>query len=575
MSSRGIDMDSFLELEESIAGKPGGRWVNPSNNAILSLLAISLALACGIFGGMWEVFTFEIPFFGIQVPPNGYFELAAKAEAEGAGSMIISTSFIDLSIPQSQIYGVISAVVIAFAWWVTLTALIKWTFGKTPSTAVLGIVTAWIIVVVVRGLGHFVLVEADWAVVWANRVLLVVGQQMTEQMTQAPGSESCIAVTNCYGVNQNWRLWWILYPTFAIIASAYGTAAEKPARFLVPFSLVVLILMAVAWVPSEINYYKEVPILNLAKALLIGYIAYGASFYYCVTNEEYKANRLRSYIAIGAVGTFFFAIMIMNPPEFVKELAVLAGGEPAQGMREAIIAGEVIPSTLDKLAGDGIEASQWGGLFVNLIVATAGCVLGFGIGVVLAFGRQSDQPFFSVPSIALIELVRSGPLICWLWFAVFLMPDMMDPFYNAEDIMRMLLMFGIFGGCYIAEVLRGGLQAVDSGQKEAALALGLSPFQTKMQVELPNAVRTTLPSIVSVFIGLWKDTTLLFIINILDFFKLAKDLPATDLRFLGNFLEPLYVTALVFWVFAFYLSRISMKIEKGLGLVREGGGEAA
>ena len=557
-------MNSFLELEESIAGKPGGRWVNPSNNAILSLLAISLALACGIFGGMWENFL-----------PNGLFELAAKAEAEGAGSMIISTSFIDLSIPQSQIYGVISAVVITFAWWVTLTALIKWTPGKTLSTAMLGIATAWIIVVVVRGLGHFVLVEADWAVVWANRVLLVVGQQMTEQMTQAPGSESCIAVSNCYGVNQNWRLWWILYPTFAIIASAYGTAAEKPARFLVPFSLVVFLLMAVAWVPSEINYHKEVPILNLAKALLIGYIAYGASFYYCVTNEEYKANRLRSYIAIGAVGTFFFAIMIMNPPEFVKELAVLAGGEPAQGMREAIIAGEVIPSTLDKLAGDGIEASQWGGLFVNLIVATAGCVLGFGIGVVLAFGRQSDQPFFSIPSIALIELVRSGPLICWLWFAVFLMPDLMDPFYNAEDIMRMLLMFGIFGGCYIAEVLRGGLQAVDSGQKEAALALGLSPFQTKMQVELPNAVRTTLPSIVSVFIGLWKDTTLLFIINILDFFKLAKDLPATDLRFLGNFLEPLYVTALVFWVFAFYLSRISMKIEKGLGLVREGGGEAA
>ncbi|MAM20315.1 MAG: hypothetical protein CL390_00120 [Acidiferrobacteraceae bacterium] len=564
MSSRGIDMDYFLELEESIAGKPGGRWVNPSNNAILSLLAISLALACGIFGGMWEGFL-----------PNGLFELTAKAEAEGAGSMIISTSFIDLSIPQSQIYGVISAVVITFAWWVTLTALIKWTPGKTLTTAMLGIASAWIIVLAVRGLSHFVLVEADWAVVWANRVLLVVGQQMTEQMTQAPGSESCIAVSNCYGVNQNWRLWWILYPTFAIIASAYGTTAEKPARFLVPFSLVVICLMTVAWVPSEINYHKEVPILNLAKALLIGYIAYGASFYYCVTNEEYKANRLRSYIAIGAVGTFFFAIMIMNPPEFVKELAVLAGGEPAQGMREAIIAGEVIPSTLDKLAGDGIEASQWGGLFVNLIVATAGCVLGFGIGVVLAFGRQSDQPFFSVPSIALIELVRSGPLICWLWFAVFLMPDLMDPFYNAEDIMRMLLMFGIFGGCYIAEVLRGGLQAVDSGQKEAALALGLSPFQTKMQVELPNAVRTTLPSIVSVFIGLWKDTTLLFIINILDFFKLAKDLPATDLRFLGNFLEPLYVTALVFWVFAFYLSRISMKIEKGLGLVREGGGEAA
>lgn len=156
-----------------------------------------------------------------------------------------------------------------------------------------------------------------------------------------------------------------------------------------------------------------------------------------------------------------------------------------------------------------------------------------------------------------------------------MMPDLIDPFYDAEDIMRMLIIFGLFGGCYIAEVLRGGLQAVDSGQKEAAMALGLSPFQTKIRVELPNAIRTTLPSIVSVFIGLWKDTTLLFIINILDFFKLAKDLPNTDLRFLGDFLEPLYVTAFVFWIFAFYLSRVSMRIEKSLGLVREGGGEAA
>jgi len=566
MSSRSIDMDSFLELEESIAGKPGGRlvllkwpvnislnsWVTPSNNKQLSLLAISLALTLGIFGGMWGKFL-----------PNGFFELVAKAESEGASSQY------------AQIFGTISAIAIVFAWWVTMTALIKWTPGKTPTTALLGISSAWIIVVAVRGLSHFVLVEADWDVVWANRVLLIVGQQMTEQMTQAPGSESCINVSSCYGINQNWRLWWILYPTFAVLASAYGTIAEKPARFLVPFTAMCGILMLVAWTPSEINYHRVVPITNLVKALLVGYLVYGASYYYCSISEEYKANQLRTYIAIVAVATFFFAIMIMNPPEFVKSLAVVLGGTPVEGMREAIMAGEVIPSTLDKLAGDGIEASQWGGLFVNLIVATAGCVLGFGIGVVLAFGRQSNQPFFFVPSIALIELVRSGPLICWLWFAVFLMPDMMDPFYNAEDIIRMLLMFGVFGGCYIAEVLRGGLQAVDSGQKEAATALGLSPFQTKVQVELPNAVRTTLPSIVSVFIGLWKDTTLLFIINILDFFKLAKDLPATDLRFLGNFLEPLYVTALVFWVFAFYLSRVSMKIEKSLGLVREGGGEAA
>mgnify|MGYP003323670552 CR=1 FL=1 len=555
MSLRDLNMDSFLDFEESIAGKAGGRWVNSSNNIIFSYLAISLALVFGIYGGMVN-----------DILPNGFLEQLAKGEADGASYL------------NALIFGVISAIVITFAWWVTLTAIIKWTPKKSLTTAFLGIFSAWMIVIVVRGLSHFVLVEADWDVVWANRVLLIVGQQMTEQMTQAPGSDSCIATVKqtgeCYGVNQNWRLWWILYPTVGIIASAYGTTSDRPAKFLIPFAVLCNILIFIAWTPSEINYHRMVPTINLYKAFLVGFFAYLFSYYYCSISEEYKAVRLRMYITFGAVATFFFAILIMNPPELVKDLAAALGGQAPQGMRDAIINGEYVPTNLDKLAGDGIEASQWGGLFVNLLVATAGCVIGFGIGVVLAFGRQSEQPFFSVPSIALIEIVRSGPLICWLWFAVFLMPDLMDPFYNTEDIIRMLLMFGVFGGCYIAEVLRGGLQAVDTGQKEAALALGLSPLQIKLQVELPNAVRTTLPSIVSVFIGLWKDTTLLFIINILDFFKLAKDLPATDLRFLGNFLEPLYVTALVFWVFAFYLSRVSMKIEKSLGLVREGGGEA-
>ena len=156
-------MDSYLELEESIAGKPGGPWVTPSNNAQFSLLAISLAFVCGLAGGMWEGFL-----------PNGFFELVAKAESEGASSL------------NAQIFGTICAIVIVFAWWVTLSALIKWTPGKTLSNALLGISTAWIIVIAVRGLSHFVLVEADWDVVWANRVLLIVGQQMTEQMTQAP-----------------------------------------------------------------------------------------------------------------------------------------------------------------------------------------------------------------------------------------------------------------------------------------------------------------------------------------------------------------------------------------------------
>lgn len=535
------------ELEESIVGKSGNPWINDENSRAVScfVFGVSITLALVFSMESWRDARMELnPIMG---QPTGDADLLA----------------------------VLYFMLAAFTYWVTISSIVKLTWLKSTSTALLGVSTAWIIFTVSTFLIHWSLVEADWVVVWANRDLVMMGQLMKEQMTQSPGSHVCINESNCYGINQNFRLWWSLYLTFGILGGAYGSSGEKPAKFLAPFLGIMALLTLIAHNPTEVSYKTETVVVKLGIATLWALVGYCLAYWYSKNNEEYKVNRLKSYLAISAVATFFFAILIMDPPQFVKSGAETLGGTPAQSFSEEIIAGERTPSTLDKLAGNGIEASQWGGLFVNLIIATAGCVLGFGIGVVLAFGRQSDQAFFSVPSVAVIELVRSGPLICWLYFAVFMMPDLMDPFYDAEDIIRMLLMFGIFGGCYIAEVLRGGLQAVDSGQKEAAAALGLSPLQTKIQVELPNAVRTTLPSIISVFIGLWKDTTLLFIVNILDFFKLAKDLPNSDLRFLGDFLEPLYVTAVVFWVFAFYLSRVSMKVEKNLGLVREGGGEAA
>ena len=555
---------SLVEFEESVAGKSGASYLDDNSNKIVSYATIGLAVILGLFGfemqqhWLLEIFTSD----GLLVM------LGSTTDAVLADGRVVSFS-------ESFLYSIISALALIMAWWITLTVLIKQTFRKSVSTALLGISTAWIIFIVTRGLSHFILIEADWVVVWANRDLVMMGQLMKEQMTQSPGSAMCLDANDCYGINQNFRLWWTTYLTCVLFGAAYGTSDKNPLKFVVSFGIIAGIVTLIAINPTEVSYNSDVVLRKILICVAITYATFAASFYYSSNSEEYLVNRFRSYLTIYAVSIFFFAIIIMDPPEFVKKLAELAGGTPAQSFSDEIIAGTAVPSTMDKLAGNGIEASQWGGLFVNLIVATAGCVLGFGIGVVLAFGRQSELPLFKVPSVMLIELVRSGPLICWLYFAVFMMPDLMDPFYDAEDIIRMLLMFGIFGGCYIAEVLRGGLQAVDSGQKEAAMALGLSPIQTKLTVELPNAVRTTLPSIVSVFIGLWKDTTLLFIVNILDFFKLAKDLPNTDLRFLGDFLEPLYVTAVVFWVFAFYLSRLSMGIEKNLGLVKEGGGEMA
>ena len=502
----------ILEIEESVIGKSSSPWAQGSNNSTFSYIAIGIS---------W-IFS--------------YWAFANIIMDEGISIKVI-------------IFAISVFLATFLAVYMTTASILKLTFRKNLNTALLGIISSWIIYLVVSGFGHFALIEADWEVVWANRVLVIVGQLMTESLTQSSLP------------NQSWRLWSVLYLTFAIIAAAYGTTGDKPIKFLMSFTVVILFFIYIAWNPTAVNYGTDEPVMKLVVAALISYLSFGLSYYYCSKSEEYKANRLRSYLAMSAVFVFFFAVFIMNPPEAVQDLCVQVFG--------------ITTENVQLTRCGGVEASQWGGIFVNLIVATAGCVIGFGVGVVLAFGRQSNLPFFKYPAVALIETVRSGPLICWLYFAIFLLPDIIDPFMDVEDIMRMLIIFGLFGGCYIAEVLRGGLQAVDSGQKEAAIALGLSPMQTKLQVELPNAVRTTLPSIVSVFIGLWKDTTLLFIINILDFFKLAKDLPNTSPGYLGDFLEPLYVTAFVFWIFAFYLSRISLRIEKGLGLTNEGGGEAA
>ena len=555
---------SLIDFEESVAGKTGASYLNEESNKIVSYFTIGLAVILGLFG--------------LEIQQHWILELFTS---DGLLAMLASNNNLELNdgrvvtASEAYLYSIISTMALIMAWWISLTVVIKQTWRKNFTTALLGISTAWIIFIVTRGLTHFVLIEADWVVVWANRDLVMMGQLMKEQMTQSPGSAMCLDVNDCYGINQNFRLWWTTYLTCGLFGAAYGTSSKNPLKFMLGFTALVTIVTLIATNPTEVSYNTDTVASKILICVAITTLTFAASYYYSSNSEEYLVNRLKSYLTMYAVSIFFFAIIIMDPPEFVKTIAEVFGGDPAQDFSDEIIAGTAVPSTMDKLAGNGIEASQWGGLFVNLVVATAGCVLGFGIGVVLAFGRQSELPLFKVPSVMLIELVRSGPLICWLYFAVFMMPDLMDPFYDAEDIIRMLLMFGIFGGCYIAEVLRGGLQAVDSGQKEAAAALGLTPIQTKLTVELPNAVRTTLPSIVSVFIGLWKDTTLLFIVNILDFFKLAKDLPNTDLRFLGDFLEPLYITAVVFWIFAFYLSRLSMGIEKNLGLVKEGGGEMA
>ena len=138
------------------------------------------------------------------------------------------------------------------AWWATLVTILKLTPVRSVGTPLLGVGAAWVSFYLVHFVLEFMMIFADFDVIWANRVLVLVGQQMTEMMTQSPGSPQCLDVENCYGINQNFRLWWVLYVTFIIIGAAYGTNGDKPSKFLIPFTLIALFLILIAWLPNEI-----------------------------------------------------------------------------------------------------------------------------------------------------------------------------------------------------------------------------------------------------------------------------------------------------------------------------------
>ena len=289
----------------------------------------------------------------------------------------------------------------------------------------------------------------------------------------------------------------------------------------------------------------------LTGAFLSGLVAFLLVHNYCKDTEEYMINYIQTILVNFAIISFIIMIFLLDPPGEAED--------------------DYIWNSED-LLGTGVKPAAWGGLVLNLIFATAALVVGFGIGIALAFGRRSNLPVFWIPSVSVIEVIRSGPLVAWLFFAQILIPDLLDPVWEADIASRVILVLSLFFGCYLAEVLRGGLQAVPHGQYEAATALGLSPIQTKLQIELPQAIRTTLPAIVSMMIGMLKDTSLVFFFGIYDAFRVAKDLPA-QWDFIGQHEQSLLFVGMIFWGLSFYLSKVSRRIEKNLGLTHEGGGD--
>ncbi|MBO0344620.1 amino acid ABC transporter permease [Roseibium limicola] len=212
-----------------------------------------------------------------------------------------------------------------------------------------------------------------------------------------------------------------------------------------------------------------------------------------------------------------------------------------------------------------VETAQWGGLLVTLVIAVTGITASLPLGVAFALGRRSKMPIIKFVSVVFIEFWRGVPLITVLFMSSVMLPLFLPEGVTFDKLLRVLVGVTLFSAAYMAEVVRGGLQAIPKGQYEGAMALGLRFWPMMYLIILPQALKLVIPGIVNTFIGLFKDTTLVLIVGMFDLLGQIQ----------SSFSDPTWSTpvqghtgylfaALVFWVFCFSMSRYSIFIENKL-----------
>ena len=223
----------------------------------------------------------------------------------------------------------------------------------------------------------------------------------------------------------------------------------------------------------------------------------------------------------------------------------------------------IIASTFRNQSLELVSVDAWGGLFLTLIISGVSIVMALPIGIILALGRRSEMVVIKWFSICTIELVRSVPMITVLFMSVTMLPLFFPNTMELNKLAQVLVAVCLFAGAYMAETVRGGLQAIPRGQYDAAKSIGLGYWHTMTFIILPQALRAMIPNIVTSFISLFKDTTLVSIIGLFDIMLMARNI-AIDKNWLGLHSEPLVAISIPFFVFCYTMSRYSQRLEKKL-----------
>ena len=358
---------------------------------------------------------------------------------------------------------------------------------------------------------HWVVFSANWTVIATLGGRMIIGQYNIE--AACPGQ-------NCF-----WRPQASLLLVTALLGMAWGVAGGGLTKR-VAIGIAVA-LAAFALLPYSLDTMgMDVRLLLVANlpALGIGWLV-----------ARYTPLCTPRWIMIIGVGVF------------LATLVLLRGLEGVPGLQP-------------------VSVIYWGGLMLNLLLAVAGIVLSLPIGIALALGRRSRLPVVKLLCVAFIEVFRGVPLITLLFMSQVLVPLAFPENFPQNSLFRAAVVITLFSSAYMAENIRGGLQALHPGQAEAARALGLPGWQTTLLISLPQAIRNVIPAIVGQFISLFKDTTLVYIIGMLDVVEISRAFIQGNAEYLASTKELFIFLALVFWVFTYGMSYVSRRIEEHLGV---------
>lgn len=381
-------------------------------------------------------------------------------------------------------------------------------FGS-PANAALTVMSSLVVGFALFGVLRFVFVSAEWDVIQVNRRLFFLGR---------------------FPSDETWRVWVILLLASGLTGLSWGLWGS------------------LGW--------------RLASILVIGLVLV---FLFMGGGEV-------AFLTAGTVGLFALG--------YVAAHRWLVGSRYQGRARNAAVVGWLLSFVLAMYLLSAVDSLLWGGFLLTMMLTVVGIVASFPLGVLLAVGRASTYPVIRLFCIGYIELIRGVPLITVLFMAKFFLPLMVEPersisLFGAieipitgvdlDDVTRAMAAITLFSAAYLAETVRGGLQAVPRGQIEAAQALGLGTVRILALIVLPQALRAVIPAIVGQFISLFKDTSLVVIVGLTELLSVARQVTAQP-DFIGRQAEALLFIALIYWIVAFSMSRASQQLERTLGV---------